>query len=94
MVLKDLPNHIIIILGILVELFYPGAPMGKLHGPDGQFTGPMNWQHATMYFFFGLSGAADILSHTAKHILPGGRYFAFKLLTWLASYLINYFNKS
>ncbi|XP_039254941.1 transmembrane protein 45B-like isoform X1 [Styela clava] len=59
-------------VGTLVELFYPGAPMGALHNSDGDFTHPMNWQHATMYFFFGLSGLADIISYTAKNVVPKG----------------------
>ena len=61
--------------GILVELFYPGtSPNGHLHSPDGGYTNPMNWQHATMYFWFGLSGMADIISFAARHIIPPGIY--------------------
>uniref|UniRef100_H2ZJW5 Transmembrane protein 45B n=1 Tax=Ciona savignyi TaxID=51511 RepID=H2ZJW5_CIOSA len=59
-------------VGMLVELFYPGAPGGRLHNDAGNFTHPMNWQHATMYFFFGISGLADIVSHTARHVIPAG----------------------
>jgi len=48
--------------------------MGHLHdSTTGALTHPMNWQHATMYFFFGLSGIADILSFTARNILPLGK---------------------
>jgi len=61
---------------MLVELFYPGAPMGHLYSADGKsYTHPMNWQHATMYFFFGLSGVTDILAFTAKHVLPAGKHY-------------------
>lgn len=59
-------------VGTLVELFYPGAPMGALHNSTGDFTHPMNWQHATMYFFFGLSGFADIISYTGRNVVPKG----------------------
>ena len=58
--------------GILVELYYPGAPMGQIHNSEGKFTGPMNWQHATMYFFFGISGLADVISYSARHVVPPG----------------------
>ena len=67
-------------LGIIFELFYFEQPKGKLLDPNGQFTEAVSWYHATMYFFFGLSGVADVISHTAKHILPGGTYLVFKLL--------------
>jgi len=64
-------------VGILIELFYPGAPMGRLHNSDGQFINPENWQHATMYFFFLISGVADFISVFCKNIVPEGieRFF-------------------
>lgn len=71
-VIEGVVKVVMVSIGILVELYYPGAPMGKLHDDHGNFTGPMNWQHATMYFFFGLSGAADIISYTARHVVPPG----------------------
>ncbi|CAK8683359.1 transmembrane protein 45B-like isoform X2 [Clavelina lepadiformis] len=71
-VIEGIIKVFMVSIGILVELFYPGAPMGKLHGEDGEYTHPMNWQHATMYFFFGLSGVADIVSYTARHVVPAG----------------------
>lgn len=71
-VIEGVVKIVMICIGILVELYYPGAPMGKLHDDNGNFTGPMNWQHATMYFFFGLSGAFDIVSYMARDIIPPG----------------------
>jgi len=64
-------------VGILIELFYPGAPMGHLHNADGEFINPENWQHATMYFFFLISGIADFVSVFCKDIVPQGieRFF-------------------
>ncbi|XP_078481394.1 transmembrane protein 45B-like [Ciona intestinalis] len=59
-------------LGIILELFFTGPPHGSLYDHNGRFTHANNWQHATMYFFFGISGVADIVSHTARHVLPAG----------------------
>ena len=53
-------------------MLYPGAPMFNLHDEKGNFFDPTNWQHATMYFWFGVSGLADIITFTARHIVPGG----------------------
>jgi len=71
-VIEGVVKIFMVSIGILVELYYPGAPMGKLHSPDGHFIGPMNWQHATMYFYFGISGVADVISHTARDVVPPG----------------------
>lgn len=58
-------------IGIMIELFYPGAPMGRLHDPNtGSFINPANWQHATMYYFFLVWGVADILSVVASEVVP------------------------
>ena len=54
--------------------------MGHLHNDKGDLTHPANWQHATMYFFFGLSGVADILSFTGRNVLPRGMHKVYHLL--------------
>ena len=60
-------------VGILGELYgHSAAPMGKITDENQQFTHPENWQHATMYFFFGISGIADVISVVAKAIVPDG----------------------
>lgn len=75
-------------IGILIELFYPGAPMGRLHYDTGKFRNPENWQHATMYFFFLISGIADYLSIFCKNIVPKGieRFFV-ALALYIEGYL-------
>ncbi|KAM4828294.1 transmembrane protein 45B-like [Thomomys bottae] len=32
----------------------------------------MNWQHSTMYLFFGISGIVDMLTYLSTHIMPLG----------------------
>lgn len=58
-------------LVILVEMGN-GGPMGRLVTPTGSFYKPKRWEHATLKFFFVLSGVGDILSHTARHNIPKG----------------------
>lgn len=72
--------------GCFVELFWPWngnhPPFGHIHDPTkpDEFYKPMNWQHFTMYMFFGLYGFTRILEHKAPFLtgidrLSGG--FAF-----------------
>ena len=65
-------------------MFYPGAPMLHLHDENGNFFDPTNWQHATMYFWFGVSGLADIMTFAARHVIPAGKLKKFCL--WLIHY--------
>lgn len=64
-------------VGILIELFYPGSPVGHLYDNDGMFYKPMNWQHSTMYLFFGMYGVADVASVLGQGVVPEGieRFF-------------------
>uniref|UniRef100_W5KFB0 Transmembrane protein 45B n=1 Tax=Astyanax mexicanus TaxID=7994 RepID=W5KFB0_ASTMX len=47
-------------VGIMAEQFVPDGPHGHLYDED--WVKLMNWQHSTMYLFYGISGIADILS--------------------------------
>ncbi|MBN3307045.1 TM45B protein, partial [Amia calva] len=48
--------------GIMAEQFVPDGPHAYLYaGEDHTWVKLMNWQHSTMYLFFGLSGVADVL---------------------------------
>ncbi|XP_072517681.1 transmembrane protein 45B [Salminus brasiliensis] len=56
-------------VGIMAEQFVPDGPHGHLYSED--WVKLMNWQHSTMYLFFGISGIADILI-TAPLPVPAG----------------------
>lgn len=48
-------------VGILVEQFYPGGPIAHLYDAEHHsWVKLMNWQHCTMYLFFGISGVSMI----------------------------------
>ncbi|MGH0125183.1 UNVERIFIED_CONTAM: hypothetical protein FKN15_027576 [Acipenser sinensis] len=53
------------LVGMLAEQFVPDGPQLKLYNyEDKHWDHLMNWQHATMYLFFGISAAVSITVHT------------------------------
>lgn len=57
-------------VGIMVEQFVPDGPHAHL-GSNGSWVKLMNWQHSTMYLFFGIAGVAQVTS-TAFRLVPSG----------------------
>ncbi|XP_044522742.1 transmembrane protein 45A [Gracilinanus agilis] len=58
------------LFGMTAEQFVPDGPHLNLYNyEEKHWDHLMGWQHATMYFFFGLSGLIDILCFTT-HTLP------------------------
>jgi len=61
-------------LGSFVELFWPWngnhPPFGRLRDPVNPelFFKPMNWQHFTMYLFFGIYGCTRIIEYRAPFL--------------------------
>lgn len=55
--------------GIMAEQFVPDGPHAHLY-QDG-WVKLMNWQHSTMYLFFGISGIADVLSVSSLPVPVG-----------------------
>ncbi|KAM4628567.1 transmembrane protein 45A [Polymixia lowei] len=55
------------VVGILAEQFAAGGPRLQLYNVAEQhWAYLMNWQHATMYLFFGLAGAVSLIIHTTE----------------------------
>ncbi|MGH0144587.1 UNVERIFIED_CONTAM: hypothetical protein FKN15_036228 [Acipenser sinensis] len=53
------------LVGMMAEQFVPDGPQLKLYNyEDKHWDHLMNWQHATMYLFFGISAAVSITVHT------------------------------
>ncbi|XP_061448501.1 transmembrane protein 45B isoform X2 [Rhineura floridana] len=60
------------IIGILAEQFVPDGPHLYLYsGEQHSWVKLMNWQHSTMYLFFGICGAVEILTYSPA-IIPVG----------------------
>ncbi|KAK2872736.1 hypothetical protein Q8A67_022633 [Cirrhinus molitorella] len=56
-------------VGIMAEQFVPDGPHAHLY--QNGWVKLMNWQHSTMYLFFGISGIADVLSMSSRHVPVG-----------------------
>ncbi|KAG8136732.1 hypothetical protein E2320_005287 [Naja naja] len=58
------------LIGMMAEQFVPDGPHLKLYNNEKkQWNCLMNWQHATMYLFYGISGLVDIVTHSTN-VLP------------------------
>ncbi|XP_006868674.1 PREDICTED: transmembrane protein 45A [Chrysochloris asiatica] len=58
------------LIGMAGEQFIPGGPYLTLYDYKGDHWNQLlGWHHCTMYFFFGLSGVANVLCHI-YHSLP------------------------
>lgn len=54
-------------VGILAEQFAANGPALQLYDSvENHWKDMMNWQHATMYLFFGLVGAVSLIIHTTE----------------------------
>lgn len=58
--------------GIMVEQFVPDGPHAHLYSNEhSEWVKLMNWQHSTMYLFFGIYGMVLVAS-TASKLVPVG----------------------
>jgi hypothetical protein len=69
--LSHLRFHFYSLAGILAEQFVPDGPHLHLYH-ENQWVKLMNWQHSTMYLFFGVSGLMDMITYLYFHIVPLG----------------------
>ncbi|KFZ69013.1 Transmembrane protein 45B [Podiceps cristatus] len=52
------------VFALIAEQFVPDGPHLKLYNyEEKHWDHLMNWQHATMYLFYGISGLVDIVAH-------------------------------
>lgn len=57
---------------MLAEQFVPDGPHLYLYsGENRDWVKLMNWQHTTMYLFYGLSGVVDVFTYISQ-VVPQG----------------------
>uniref|UniRef100_UPI00398EA807 transmembrane protein 45B n=1 Tax=Pristiophorus japonicus TaxID=55135 RepID=UPI00398EA807 len=79
------------LVGILAEQFVPDGPHLHLLSPDSQsWVKLMNWQHSTMYLFFGISGIVDILTYSSLQIPIGLDRLVLSLAVFMEGFLFYY----
>uniref|UniRef100_A0A4W3H319 Transmembrane protein 45B n=1 Tax=Callorhinchus milii TaxID=7868 RepID=A0A4W3H319_CALMI len=72
------------LVGILAEQFVPDGPhLWLMSGEKHSWVKLMNWQHSTMYLFFGISGLVDILSQTGPRLPLGLDRLALSLAVFI-----------
>ncbi|KAL7853918.1 hypothetical protein AOLI_G00207620 [Acnodon oligacanthus] len=72
-------------VGIMAEQFVPDGPHGQLY--NGEWVKLMNWQHSTMYLFYGISGIADILSSSPLPVPAGLDRLSLSLALFVEGFL-------
>ncbi|KAI5622432.1 transmembrane protein 45B, partial [Silurus asotus] len=73
-------------VGIMAEQFVPDGPHAHLLNDEG-WVKLMNWQHSTMYLFFGISGIADVLSMSSLSVPVGLDRLALSLALFIEGFL-------
>ncbi|XP_051896102.1 transmembrane protein 45B [Pristis pectinata] len=76
------------LVGILAEQFVPDGPHLHLLSQDRQsWVKLMNWQHSTMYLFFGMSGIVDIFTYSSLRIPVGIDRLMLSLAVFMEGFL-------
>ncbi|XP_029030001.1 transmembrane protein 45B [Betta splendens] len=78
-------------VGIMVEQFVVDGPHAHLYNRESHsWVKLMNWQHATMYLFFGFCGVALIASARSKTLPAGLDRLAISLALFVEGFLFHY----
>ncbi|KAM9332132.1 transmembrane protein 45B [Pholidichthys leucotaenia] len=76
-------------VGIMVEQFVVDGPHARLLH-NGSWVKLMNWQHSTMYLFFGISGIALIVSTRCKWVPAGLDRLSLSMALFVEGFLFYY----
>ncbi|CAB1316007.1 unnamed protein product [Coregonus sp. 'balchen'] len=75
-------------VGIMAEQFVPDGPHTHLYNRETQsWVKLMNWQHGTMYLFFGISGVVKVLSVSSLPVPLGLDRLALSLAFFIEGFL-------
>ncbi|XP_053307645.1 transmembrane protein 45B [Spea bombifrons] len=70
--IEGITKVVFVLIGMLAEQFVPDGPhMHLVNREDHGWVKLMNWQHTTMYLFFGISGVVDILTYLPLQMPQG-----------------------
>ncbi|KAM3836771.1 transmembrane protein 45A [Vipera latastei] len=79
------------LIGMLAEQFVPDGPHLKLYNYEKkQWNYLMNWQHATMYLFYGISGLVDIVTHSTNALPEALDRMMLSLAVFVEGFLFYY----
>ncbi|XP_021572139.1 transmembrane protein 45B isoform X2 [Carlito syrichta] len=77
------------VIGILAEQFVPDGPHLHLYH-ENHWVKLMNWQHSTMYLFFGVSGLVDMLTYLVTHVPLGVDRLVMAMAVFVEGFLFYY----
>ncbi|XP_018547179.1 transmembrane protein 45B [Lates calcarifer] len=78
-------------VGIMVEQFVVDGPHARLYDKENNsWVKLMNWQHSTMYLFFGIAGIALVASTASKLVPSGVDRFTLSLALFVEGFLFYY----
>ncbi|NXP65104.1 TM45B protein, partial [Chloropsis cyanopogon] len=77
--------------GMVAEQFVPDGPHLKLYNYEKKhWDHLMNWQHATMYLFYGISGLVDIVAHGTNAVPVAMDRMMLSLAVFIEGFLFCY----
>ncbi|XP_068096475.1 transmembrane protein 45B isoform X2 [Hyperolius riggenbachi] len=89
--IEGISKAVFSLVGILAEQFVPDGPhMHLLNGEEHSWVKLMNWQHSTMYLFYGLSGVVDILTYFPLKVPLGLDRLALAMAVFIEGLLFYY----
>ncbi|XP_037323733.1 transmembrane protein 45B [Pungitius pungitius] len=78
-------------VGVMVEQFVVDGPHARLYDTENKWwVKLMNWQHSTMYLFFGISGIALVAATASKQVPAGVDRLALSLALFVEGFLFHY----
>ncbi|KFV84136.1 Transmembrane protein 45B, partial [Struthio camelus australis] len=79
------------LIGMLAEQFVPDGPHLYLYsGEKRDWVKLMNWQHTTMYLFYGLSGVVDVLTYFSQAVPLGLDRLMLSVAVFVEGFLFYY----
>ncbi|XP_070699654.1 transmembrane protein 45B [Pempheris klunzingeri] len=78
-------------VGIMVEQFVVDGPHAHLYNSENKsWVKLMNWQHSTMYLFFGISGVAMVATTSSRLVPAGVNRLSLSLALFVEGFLFYY----
>ncbi|KAG6930435.1 transmembrane protein 45B, partial [Chelydra serpentina] len=79
------------LIGMLAEQFVPDGPHLYLYsGEERSWVKLMNWQHTTMYLFYGLSGVVDVFTYSPLKVPLGLDRLMLSVAVFVEGFLFYY----
>ncbi|KYO35754.1 transmembrane protein 45B isoform A [Alligator mississippiensis] len=90
-VIEGAAKIIFALVGMLAEQFVPDGPHMRLYSSQEHgWVKLANWQHTTMYLFYGISGVVDVLSYSSLKLPLGLDRLMLSVAVFVEGFLFYY----